>query len=181
MFKNMRIGLRLGLGFGVSIALMLILGVLAINRLASLDAEMNDVVQIEWPKVVMANKMIDNINDTARSLRNAILQDTPEAVKQEIKRTYDNREDVTKVMEELTQAVKSVEGKAKLNTIKEARAAYGQVQTEILQLLEVGKKDEAKKDLFNKLRPLQSKYFQAVGELIKFQGGLLEKAGHGSG
>ena len=44
-------------------------------------------------------------------------------------------------------------------------------------MLEAGKKDEAKKDLFNKLRPLQEKYFKAVTDLIKFQGGLLEKAG----
>ena len=67
MFKNMRIGLRLGLGFGVSIVLMLILGVMAINRLASLDVEMDHIVHGVWPKTVMANDMIDHINIVARS------------------------------------------------------------------------------------------------------------------
>ncbi len=178
MFKNMRIGMRLGLGFCVVIAMMLILGVLAINRLASLDEGLANIVKVVWPKTVMANEVIDDVNIIARSLRNAILLDNPETIKQEFKRVSDAKGGIDKQLDELTKEIKSAEGKGKLKNINEARVPYVHVQEEIIQLVEAGKKEEAKKALFTKLRPLQAKYFKAINDLIQFQGSLMDKAGH---
>ena len=177
MFKNMKIGLRLGLGFTMVTVLMIILGIFAITRLAALDEGLGFLVHDRWPKTVLANDMIDNINEVARRLRNAILLDDPGAVKQELKKLNDCREAINKKLDELGKTIMSAEGKAGLKNVIDARAAYGQVQNDIVQLIEAGKKEQAKGDLFAKLRPLQDKYFKEVDNITKFQGKLMEKAG----
>ncbi|GEM_PF-217756 len=177
MFKNMKIGWRLGLGFTVLMVMMLLLGVLAITRLASLDAGLEVIIKDRWPKTVAANDMTANINEIARSLRNAILLDHPDGVKEELKRVSDAGEAINQKLDELGKTIHADAGKARLKNLIAARAAYGQAQQEIVRLIVAGKKEEAKQGLFSKLRPVQGKYFQEVGELIKFQANLVEKAG----
>jgi methyl-accepting chemotaxis protein len=177
MFKNMKIGLRLGLGFTMVTALIIILGVFAISRLSSLNEGVDLLVQDRWPKTVHANDMAENINVIARGLRNTILLDGAAAVKQEMKKISDAREVINKKLDELTKTIKSEEGKARLRNATNARAAYTLVQNEIIQLIETGKKDQAKNDLFTKLRPVQNKYFKEVDNIITFQASLMDKAG----
>ena len=101
MFKNMKIGLRLGLGFGAVVMLMLILGGFAISRLASMDDGQTLIIKDRWPKTVMANEMIANINAIALSLRNAILVDTPDGVQRELQRVAQTKEAINRHLREL--------------------------------------------------------------------------------
>ncbi|MFZ5452545.1 MAG: methyl-accepting chemotaxis protein [Thermodesulfobacteriota bacterium] len=173
----MKIGLRLGLGFSAVIVMMLILGVFAISRLASLDAGQAVIVKDRWPKTVIANDMIAETNIIARSLRNAILLDNPEGVNKELQRVTEAMGLIGKQMDKLGKTIHSQEGKARLKDVADARVPYARVQQEIVQLIETGKKEEANKELFTKLRPVQGKYFKAFEDLIKFQASLVEQAG----
>ena len=44
MFKDMKIGLRMGLGFGVVLLLMIGMGLFALNRLGTMNAGTNMLV-----------------------------------------------------------------------------------------------------------------------------------------
>lgn len=177
MFKNMKIGLRLGLGFSVVIAMMLLLGVFAISRLAFLNEGLGLIVHDRWPKTVIANEVIDVINVEARSLRNAILLDDANAVKQEIQRIVNGNETVARNLGELGKTIKSAEGKAGLKGLLDSRAIFAKVQSDIIQLIESGKKEQARAALLSGLRPVQAKYLKEVADLIKFQTNSMEKAG----
>ncbi|MEW6659136.1 MAG: methyl-accepting chemotaxis protein [Thermodesulfobacteriota bacterium] len=176
MFKNMKIGLRLGLSFTMVSMLAIILGVFAISRLSSFNEGLTILVQDRWPKAVQANEMFDTINEVARRLRDALLYDEG-VVKQELKRIGECREIIARKGDELTKTIASAEGKAILKRVTEARAAYVQGLNDLIPLIEAGRKEQASKDLSTKMRPLQDNYLQEVGNLIKFQAGLMEKAG----
>ncbi|MBP6726269.1 MAG: MCP four helix bundle domain-containing protein, partial [Thauera sp.] len=60
--KNLKIGLRLGIGFAIVLALLLIVAVMGSLRLASLQAEITDIVNDKNVKVTTSNKIIDEVN-----------------------------------------------------------------------------------------------------------------------
>jgi methyl-accepting chemotaxis protein len=50
VFKNLKIGMRLGLGFGIVLLLLAILSVFAYSRVQMLNHEMDDMVKDKFPK-----------------------------------------------------------------------------------------------------------------------------------
>jgi methyl-accepting chemotaxis protein len=86
MFQNMKIGMRLGLGFGIVVMLMAGIAFLAISRMASLNQSIDLLINDRYPKTVWANNVIDNINIIARSMRNALLIQDAAGTRQEIAR-----------------------------------------------------------------------------------------------
>ena len=81
MFKNLKIGVRLGVGFGLVLMLLIVVSSLAYQRLGVLNGEINDLVRDKFPKTVQANDIINEVNVVARITRNAILAATPEAAR----------------------------------------------------------------------------------------------------
>lgn len=69
MFKNMKIGMRLGFGFGLVVLLMVTIAFIGITRLGNLNREIENVVKDKYPKTVLANSIIGNVNVIARSMR----------------------------------------------------------------------------------------------------------------
>ncbi|MEW6692505.1 MAG: methyl-accepting chemotaxis protein [Pseudomonadota bacterium] len=177
MFKNMKIGTRLGLGFGVVILLMAITAFIGITRMQSLNHSADLLVQDRWPKAVWANDIIDNVNLIARNMRNILLAESQEELKAEKERLLEARKVIGERMAKLEETIKTEEGKALLNEIKALRAKNVEAQDRLLALVAEGRMNEAKDLLFGELRTLQRGYFDAVNKMIKFQGGLFEKTG----
>ena len=57
MLKNIKIGARLSMGFGVILILMFILGIFAINRLQSAHTSQQALVHDKWFKALVINKL----------------------------------------------------------------------------------------------------------------------------
>jgi methyl-accepting chemotaxis protein len=70
MFKNLRIGVRLGLGFGAVLILMSLLALIAFTKLAQLNQEIDHMVNDRFPKTVWANDVIEQVNIIARVTTN---------------------------------------------------------------------------------------------------------------
>ncbi|MEO1751172.1 methyl-accepting chemotaxis protein [Thiofaba sp. EF100] len=177
MFKNMKIGTRLGLGFGVVILLMAITAFIGITRMQSLNASADKLVYDRWPKAVLANDIIDNVNLIARNMRNILLAESKEEFKAEKERLLGARKIIGERMTKLEETVKTAEGKALLNEIKALRAKNIEAQDHLLALAAEGRTDEAKALLFGELRTLQRGYLDAVNNMIKYQGSLFEQTG----
>ena len=73
MFKNLKIGVRLGMGFGFVALLLTCIAALAFAKLSALNTEIGDLVNDKFPKTVYANDIINQVNVAARSTRNALL------------------------------------------------------------------------------------------------------------
>ena len=86
MLRNMKIGMRLGLAFGVIVFLMLVMGVISQRGLKSVDDDVEALIKDSWPKTVQANNIIDEVNVIARALRNTLLTDDPSVVQKELAR-----------------------------------------------------------------------------------------------
>lgn len=73
MLNNLKIGVRLGIGFAVTLALLIAIAVIGYTRIGALNLEIDSMANDRFPKTVQANNMIDAINNVARQLRNAYI------------------------------------------------------------------------------------------------------------
>ncbi len=175
--KNLKIGVRLGLGFAILVMLMLVIGGYSITKMSHFDALVMTLVEDKYPKTVTLNDMKSNINIIARALRNLILLDDKEELKKETQRILDAREQLGKRIEELTKVARSDTGKALLKEIVDARTAYVGSQKIIIGLIETNDKEKARTELFTTVRKTQTAYFAAIDKMIEHQNKEVIKSG----
>ena len=132
--KNMKLGVRLAVGFGTTLILMLALGAVSYQRLGELNQEIKDATNIEFPKTVQANNVIDAINAIARHLRNAYIYSGAEQ-QQSIDNIPAERKVINDNLEKLDKSIASVKGREMLKKVADARAAYVVDQDKFLELL----------------------------------------------
>ncbi len=177
MFKNLKIGVRLGLGFGFVLILLVSISTVAFLRVGALNDEIANMVNDKFPKTVLANEVIDQVNIVARALRNALLESKPEEVQSQLQRLSDSAKIITDRLEKLDKTILSDEGRRYLNAVTEARKVYVADQSKARDLIVAGKREEATALLFGPLRKSQSEYMNSVAKLIEFQSDLMEEAG----
>jgi methyl-accepting chemotaxis protein len=177
MFKNLKIGVRLGIGFGLMVLLLVIVSSLAYLRVGQLNSEIENMVNDKFPKTEMANEILGQINVTARAIRNAMLVKTPEAAQQELDRLMAARKKTGELFEKLEKMITSEEGKKVFAKTQETRKLTVADQNQAIEVFKAGKRDEAVDLLITKVRKSQGDYLTAVEELIKFQSDLMAKSG----
>ena len=69
MLKNLKIGTRLVLGFGILLVFMMIVGLYGITVMQNMQEQIQEIAQEDMIEVEKANQLIDNINIMARWLR----------------------------------------------------------------------------------------------------------------
>ena len=176
MLKNMKIGTRLILAFGLVLLMLLVNGGIAYRMIEGLSDDITTLAEDRMPKVELANEVIDNINIIARVLRNIVIDTSKETQQAELLRLEKARETIGKDIETLKKTSKSKEGLAKVQTLSEDRAAYIEVTNRYVELVKAGDLDKAKAMLLTSLRAVQSKYFTACEDLISFQTKLAQAA-----
>ncbi len=178
MFKNMKIGMRLGLGFGVVLLLLAAVAVVGVTRMAVMSDNINNIVNDKYPKTVWANNIIDNVNVIARSLRNGILNiDNKERVKSEMARIADSRKAIKENFDKLEASIKSEKGKMLLKELSGVRATNVAGQDRMIGLIEAGNRQEAISFLTGDYRSMQRAYFDAINNLLAYQSDLMDEGG----
>ena len=73
MLKNLKIGIRLGLGFGAVLLLLLAIAMLGISRMAAMNKATEEITADAYPKVVLAKDLIRDAVDAPRQMRGMLL------------------------------------------------------------------------------------------------------------
>ncbi len=176
MFANMKIGLRLALGFAVVLTLLLIMAGVSYTRVIALNKEVTGMVQDKFPKTVLANDIINSIGNVARVLRNGVIYTGAEQQKA-LDSLAGERKKISDALEQLQVTITSAEGKDKLKKVDAARTGYVADQDRFLVLLKDNKRDELVAHMQGSFRTTQAAYIASVNELIDFQTQLVTKAG----
>ena len=174
--RNLRLGARLGLAFGVVITLSAAVVLIGITRLANLTDSLHFIGSDGVPKVEQVAEITDGVNLIARELRNALIFEDPAAVSVALETVVKTRAEIGKILETMAPTITSDEGKAKLAALITAREAYIPVQQQFIDLIKGGKAAEAQALLEDKLRPAQLAYIGALDKFKDFQIQLISAA-----
>jgi methyl-accepting chemotaxis protein len=110
ILNNLKIGVRLAIAFASIVLLLLAISFIAYQRLGLVNTEIENMVEDKAPKTALANDAVDQINVTARALRNALLVKTSEEGQKEIDRLMEARKKTAEIFDKLEKGITSDEG-----------------------------------------------------------------------
>ncbi|WP_193315483.1 methyl-accepting chemotaxis protein [Janthinobacterium aquaticum] len=174
---TMNIGTRLRCSFAVLTVLLLATAALGLLRLSTLDQRMGSVIDQEYPKTVVANDIIKQVNVIARSSRNLLLMTAPEQLAKERETIAAASAQTEQKLTELERMVNSDKGKALMRTVMQARADYNAGRDKVLALLDEGARETGTNLLLSSVRADQLRYMAGLETLIKHQHQRMEDAG----
>lgn len=176
MLKNIRIGTKLGIGFGLVMLLLAAVVGVSINSLGVLQENLAIIVDDRYPKTVNANRAKDNINVIARVLRNAVVMEDPQQRAAELGRIAQARAQINESFDYLDETVRSARGRQLIDEVNNSRSNYRRVQDQYIDLLDQNRTADAIAMLTAELRVEQAQYFGAVDALLDYQSELMDVA-----
>lgn len=177
MFKNMKIGVRLGLGFALVVLLLVAtLGFTAL-RMGKLNSSVQLVVEDRFPKTVLANQVIDRVNTQAILMRNAVLINDQKQTKEVLDKLAVLFTEVSERMNKLKGLMTNDDEKLMMNSVLDARAEFAGSRDKFIKLLAAGKQAEAQHVLLEELAPVQETYIASINDLTEFQSESVDEAG----
>ncbi len=170
MFKNMKIGMRLGLGFGLILIFLSVIAFMGITHMADIKEDLDVVDKESNVKISHANDMLTQMNIIARSVRNMALLGTDlQAAQKEKERIIAARIKYDEFRDKMTAIVKTESGKKQMHDISEAYATTKPQIDMAMELIQAGKLEPAVALLVGDIRTSQLKLFDAIEAMIEYQ------------
>ncbi len=175
--RNMRIGQRLAIGFGVVIALLILVAGISYFQISSLNREVGTMVKERYPKTVVANSIKADVSEATRSMLNVLIMTDPEQIKKELQNIEARNASASAAIAGLAKSTEEARGQEILKAIDTIRAKFIPAQASFVSLINQDLKDDAMVKFMFSLRPQQAKYFEQLDKFIAYQNDIMVKAG----
>jgi methyl-accepting chemotaxis protein len=166
---NMKIGARLGVGFGLVMVLMVTLIVVGLIRLAGIGKINDRIIDKDWVKTDAAQTINAVTRTNARRTMELFITSDNDKVSSIYQSIDANKKTIDKALETLDKLVYEPEGKALLAHIKESRAAYVTSFSNVARLLAEGKRDEAASMMSSETLPTLDALQQDITAMVDLQ------------
>ncbi|WP_034930514.1 MCP four helix bundle domain-containing protein, partial [Candidatus Accumulibacter vicinus] len=169
MFKNLRIGIRLGVGFGVLIVLMAAMTLLGINAMSNVYEDLDDIVNDNVVKIELAQEMNSSVLEVGKALRSLLLLEEKSELDEQRHKIEIARAKYDKAFEALGKMPASERGKALHKAIGDAAQAARAINNQVIELAVTHKDAEAKALMLTRGRQLVQKWQDEILASIAFQ------------
>ena len=170
-FKDMKIGTRLFLAFGLVLLITIVSAAFTLSRLADIQENLRDIVEDNNVKVRLNNEMADATHIVARVMRTVVLLKDKQLKEHERDKIAKARSDYDKAWADLEKMPSSETGKALRKKIHDAHAAAASVNNQVIELGMADKEAEATALLLKEAGPATQKLQDALAENIALQQG----------
>jgi methyl-accepting chemotaxis protein len=169
MFANMKIGLRLTLGFAIVLALMAALAAVGVNGMNTIEGKLEEMVKDNMVKIKLNSDMSESVHIVARITRTLILL-TDEAAMGTEKRKLDSyRQKYNEAWAALEKTEASDKGKAVRSKIKAAATESRSYTDKVIDFALANKNAEALKVLLEQAAPATQRWQDAIDENLVMQ------------
>ncbi|WP_423600162.1 methyl-accepting chemotaxis protein [Roseateles sp. MS654] len=174
---NLRIGVRLTVGFAAVIALLIVLALIGVTRISAIAADTDIILHDRFVKVKLAQTVENEVNAQLRAMRTALIVSDRALVDRELAKLDASLPVVEKAMEQLTATVRSDRGQAALRKLVDSRSQFKDKEHRLVELIKAGKTDEARSHLVSDILPMQAVYLASVEEFAESQAAGMEEFG----
>ena len=164
--KDVTIGKRLASGFSVFILIIIILCVISIKNSVDTDRRTNDITDLNFQKVLLANAVIDNIQVITRETVKAVYKQDAAVL---AKAVGERRKLYVEALEKLEKLEKGMEGKDIIKKLRDSIARGREGNIALAKALESGNFDEAKRLYTSTVEDATNRNLELTGELVKYQ------------
>jgi len=164
---SLKVGARLGLGFGLMLVLLVVLSVIGLTRMALLQSNLDYIVKQEYAKVALTNTMRDAVRYQAVALRDVVMQEDLSFKKKELKQMRAARKKYQSAADALEILVVDAAGKDALGKIKAAEAAVQPGVDAVLEFTLADNHIEAGNAVRDKVRQPQQDLLAQLEDMLK--------------
>ncbi len=167
--RDMKIGARLGIGFGVLMALLAVLAVFGVSSMKSISGRLDGIVKEGNVKVKLARDGTQAIGDISEDVLVDLFVNDGNAKAKAKTGLETAREQYNTAFSRLQKMETSEKGKDLLAKAVENLKAGREANNTIFKLVGQKKSNEANAVYLTQARPAMAKIQEALGELVKYQ------------
>ncbi|MCL4536000.1 MAG: methyl-accepting chemotaxis protein [Nitrospirae bacterium] len=169
VIKDMKIGKRLSLGFGLVLVLLAVVLISGFNGMKQIHSRLVEIVEDNVHKLGFVQDMSEQVHIIARVTRTLVLLQDDSAIQQEKQKIGAARKKYDEAEQALDKLPASDTGKAIRAKIKEAKLAARTLNNKVIDLALAQKDAEAISLILKEAGPATEKWQNALDENITFQ------------
>jgi methyl-accepting chemotaxis protein len=181
MFKNLKIGMKLGIGFAVALIMLIAISVTSTLRMADMTSATAMIVDDRIPMIEMSNEIMENILIIARSLRNVVLSPDRDFERTQLEIIANARKNSGELIEKIKPLINTEKGKELLGKVIEERIKYNAALDSLLPVAtSTSSQFNAKKAteiLLGDYTKIANEYIAQLKNFSDFQKEVAEKSG----
>jgi len=177
MFKNLRIGPRLILGFSAILLMTAAISAIGITRMRALKGRIGELHE-EWTKSTLVTNLNKRTKDNAITHLRLFIANSDDAFERAESSKVALGKGNTADAAALEKLLTSQDAKDRLSRFKDARAPYLASLAGAVKLLRGGKRDDAIHTLIDETLPLLTRYDTATYDMIDYQAELFNRTGN---
>ena len=174
MFANMKVAVRLALGFGAVVILLLVLSTICLQRMAAMDEDRDLMMEDRYPKVILANDAARRTLDNGRQVRSMLLA-TSDEEREKYKAVIEgNRAKVTETLAKLDKMLTLPKPRQVFKEITDRNGALNLAYNEMYDLI----KNDPKKAvayLKEQFVTVNGGYLASLDALVQLQNELMDQ------
>ncbi|MBK5275106.1 MAG: MCP four helix bundle domain-containing protein [Desulfuromonadales bacterium] len=167
-FNNMKIGVRLGLGFGAVLLLLVAITMMSVSSLSKVNDNMEKIVQLNYAKIKLASDAQKTLRKVVGDIKSMLIVE-PGALKDLKAEIELNRAMYREAIGKLEKLESSEKGKELLSQINTNIANAKEADLRVEELSFAGKTAEATNVYNKEADHLIEKIFVPFAELVKYQ------------
>ena len=169
---NMKVGVRLGLGFALVLVLLVVVTVVGIVRMAQIQNRLDHVVSVSNVVTRLVVDMRNNVSERVTSLRTLTLMTDPADMEPELNRFKEQTAKYDALQQKLSEKFAleaSSDEKSLLAQVKEAEGVAMPAIAKASQLYLANNAMDATRVMVKEIRPAQKKWLEALDQLGKME------------
>ena len=165
----MKIGMRLGLGFGLILLLLTAVIGISFYNMSLIQGRLHEILNDNVHKTKLVQTMSESVHIVSQVIRTVVLLQDETAERAEVPKFTAARAEYDKAWEDLEKTITSEKGHAIRVRIKEAAAVARPLNTRVLDLGLANKNDDAIQLLMKEEGPATQKWQDALDENLQLQ------------
>ncbi len=168
MFNNLKIGTRLGLGFGFMLALLILIAGVGLNRMNAIESNTEEIVTHYNRQLGLANDLSEQAYLISRMLRTMLVMENPADRKTNVERIGKAREAYNGAAKELEGTLRSTESKTMFAKIQASLLKNRAANTRVIEASLAGRDKEAVRLMFDEARPADQALQANIQEAVAY-------------
>jgi methyl-accepting chemotaxis protein len=168
-FSNLNIANRLRLGFGLLLAIIIVLAGMSIRYLDNLNTVSTDMADGVWPRARQASVALDNVRGSMARLGQLVANTDPSSRAGIEERLATNIDSINQAFTKLEPLLVTPTGKALFADAKEKRDNFLGIMTQVRKLVAEGKQQEASVLTYGKAYDALHTLADSLRKQVEFQ------------